>query len=243
MLKPQSQNIPPGLQSKIEPQQPQPKQAHPAKEPPAEAQLAIQNGQLPSNYGEQIEQVVVIAMTLLHGGHGEIDQTILPQAYQNALSTVDDEEDAGPMAIADVTMWLFAQVEMQIKSRKKAFKPVILLGAIGVIVVQVAEVATAAKIVELSDEDIQIAISIAINKYASNARKTGALTDQDLQQAAALLEKQYPQEAEQFGQMVAQRHERQQAKKQQSVAGQPQSPLQPQEQTQPPVPVRGLLKG
>lgn len=190
---------------------------------------------LPKDYDSQIKQLTAMAMSVLHNPNNKIEESQIPAAYERAVESVQHEDDAGAKAVADVTMFVFAQVEGQLKARKKKLLPVVILGAVGSIVTQVAEVAVAAGIVEMNEEDIQIAIATAINLFIAKAKGEGSVNDQQLREAAQALQKKYPQEAANFQKMVGERQKRQSGKQAQVE--------QPQEMAQTEQPQQGLLKG
>lgn len=182
------------------------------------------NEDLPDNWEEQVKTLTAAAMSIIHNEENAIEDTQLPEAYQKAQQEIQHPEDAGPKAVADVSLWVLAEVEKQVESQGRVIKPIIVMGAIGDICGQVAEVATLAGICEMSEEDTQIAVATAINKYVSQAKKEGKITDRQLQEAAQAMQKKYPDEVKQFQQMVAQREQRQKQKQTPQAPGrQPQS--------------------
>jgi len=198
-----------------------------------------QKNQLPPQYKQQVEQLTAMAMTIIHSEESAIEQQQLPEAYKEAQQTVQHQEDMGPKAVADVALWALAQVEKEAGRRGKRITPIIVMGVIGEITAQVAEVATMAGLFELTEEDIQVAISTAVNKYIVQAKKEGTLNDQQLQEAGQALHKAFPEEAEQFGKMITERQKRQQ----ESGPQQPPQQAPPQEQPPQEQPPQGLLGG
>lgn len=189
---------------------------------------------LPENWEDQVKTLTAAAMSIIHNEKNAIEAKQIPEAYQKAQQEVQHQEDAGPRAVADVSLWVLEQVENGANSRNKVIKPIVVLGAIGDICGQVAEVATVAGVVELSEEDAQISVSTAINKYVAQAKKEGRITDQQLREAGQALQKEYPEEAKNFQKMLAKRQQRQQ----QEPQGRPQGPQQAQQGQQQPQPQR-----
>ena len=179
------------------------KSAAPAQQGP---QAAAE--ELPENYNEQVDQLTSMAMSIIYDEKNKIDEVQLPQAYEEAQQKVQYPEDAGPSAIADTALWVLDQIEQNVESRGKQVLPIVVMGALGKITIEVADLATAAGLFELSEEDIQIGISTAANKYIPQAKSEGKFTDQELQQAAEALQKEYPEEVDQFNTMLQERNQR-----------------------------------
>lgn len=180
--------------------------------------------ELPANYDQQVEQLTAMSMSIIYDEQNGIIERQLPDALQNAQQTVQGEEDVAPTAVGDVALWVLATVEDNIESRGKTVQPIVVLGAIGRIVAEVSEAAQAVGAAQMSEEDVQVAIAVAINKYIPQARKEGKVTDQQLAEAAQALQKAYPEEAENFNQMMQARAQRQ-GKPQEQPPGQPQQGL------------------
>lgn len=176
--------------------------------------------ELPANYDQQVEQLTAMSMSIIYDEKNGIVERQLPDALQNAQQTVQGEEDVAPTAVADTALWVLSTVEQNIESKGKMVQPIVILGAIGRIVAEVAEAAQAVGAVQMSEEDIQVAIAVAINKYIPQARKEGKVTDQQLTEAAQALQKAYPEEAKNFNQMMQARAQRQ-GKPAEQPTGQP----------------------
>ena len=166
--------------------------------------------QLPANYEDQIKQLTAMAMSIIYDEKNRIEQRQLPDAYEQAQQNSQHPEDAVPDALANVSLWVLSEVEGAAESRKKMIQPIIVMGAIGEIVAQVAELANTAQVFEVSDEDMQVGIAAAVNKYIIQAKKEGKINDQQLQEAAQALQKNYSGEAQQFQTMISARQQRQQ---------------------------------
>lgn len=163
---------------------------------------------LPDNYEEQVKKLTAIGMSIVHDEANQIEVTKLPQAYQSAQQTAQSPEDAAPLAVADVTLWVLESIEQSLEARQKQVAPIVVLGSIGRLVAEVSEVMVAAGIAQMTPEDTQVGISVAINKYIPIAKQKGKLTDQQVQQAAKVLQEKYPEEAQQFNQMIKERGQR-----------------------------------
>jgi len=191
-------------------------------------QTAIPGESLPKNYNDQIQSITAMAMSIIYSEENDVEKKLLPDAFKRAKDTVEHPEDVGPLAVADVTLWVIEQIEKQVESKKKQIKPVIIAGAIGSVAPQVAEVGMVAGI-DMSKEDIQVSIAVAINKFIAIAKKEGRVKNQELVEAAKALEKEYPEEVAEFNQMIQQRQQRQKTSLQnRGKATQPASPQQGQ---------------
>jgi hypothetical protein len=193
-------------------------------------------GELPPNYLQQVDQLTAMAMSVIYNEQTRIEESHIPQALEDAKAAVKNEDDVAPAALADVALWVLSSVEDNLEARKGSVTPLVVMGAIGRIVAEVVELATAAGLVQMTEEDVQISISVAINKYIPEAKKAGKVTDQELQEAAAALQKAYPEEAENFKQMVKARLQRQRGQQPQE---QPSEAPQMMNQQ----PQQGLLNG
>lgn len=174
-----------------------------------------ENG-LPENYDKQVEQVVAMAISIIYDEQARIDQTLLPETYQKAQQTSPHPDDAGPQAVAEVGMKILSRVEGLVERQGKQIDPIIVAGAIGPIIEEVAELSATAGIVELSEEDMQISVASAVSIYIGQAVKSGKITQEELQEVAQVLEAEYPEEKQQFEQMVQARNQRQQTQGQQA---------------------------
>jgi len=188
--------------------------------------------QLPPNYERQVDQLTAMAMSIIYSDKSKLEEKQLPQALEDSQASISQPDDAVANAVGDVALWVLSTVEDHVQASGQKVLPIVVMGAIGRITSEVAELTQAAGLAQMTEEDVQIAISVAINKYIPEARRSGKVTDRQLKEAAAALQKAYPEEAAAFQQMVKARLERQ---KQQ--AG---SQALPVEQAQQPM---GLLGG
>jgi len=189
--------------------------------------------------GEQIQTLTAMSMSVIYDEKVGVEKNLLPDAFKRAVKTVAHPEDAGPLAIADVSLWVIEEIEKKAETKKKMIPPEIAAGAIGSIVAQVAEVAQIAG-VKLSEEDIQVGIAVAINKYISTAQKEGRINNQELIETAKTLQEKYPEELQDFNQMIQNRTQRHKADIEEKTAAQ-QAPQQPVAQ-QGAGPPQGLLQ-
>ena len=185
---------------------------------------------LPANYQKQVDQLSAMAMSIIYDNKTKIEDAQIPQALQDSQQKIKQPDDAVASAVADVSLWVLSSVEDGVKARGQRILPIVVLGTIGKIVAEVSELTQVAGLAQMTEEDVQISIATALNKYIPQARKEGKVTDRQLKEAAAALQQKYPEEAQAFRDMVkarAQRHA-------QELNGSP-SPLQEKPQ--------GLLGG
>lgn len=187
-----------------------------------------ENNNLPPNYIKQVKKLIAIGLSVIHDEKNKIEENQLPRAFKRAQRTAQYENDAGPKAIADVAFELLAQIERMVKKKGANVRPLVVVGAIGPIVAEIADVMKAAGIYEPSEEDIQVAIAAAINRYASRALKQGKISKEQLKEAAEALQRKFPKQAENFTKMIKNRHARQKDQKRVSDG----APVMPRQEQQ-----------
>lgn len=164
---------------------------------------------LPPNYEEQIEQLTTMIFAIIYGENSNLEEVQLPEAWEASQAEANTPDDAAALAVADVGLWVIDQVEQQLESQGRSVLPVVLFGLVGQTVSEVGELTIAAGVFPLTPEDIQVGISIAVNKFIALMKREGKVSDQELQEIAAAMEKKYPEEAQNFNTMIQERQARQ----------------------------------
>lgn len=175
---------------------------------------------LPPNYEKQVEATMAMAMSIIYNDQVKLEEKHIPEALESAGQQAQHPDDAAPLAIADVSLWVLSMIEGRLEKQGKELQPIVVAGVIGNIVAEVYELAQAGKLVEANEEDLQVSIATAINKYIAMARQEGKISDEELQEVAELMQKEHPEETKKFQDMMQARMQRQEQGGQQAQPAQ-----------------------